>query len=371
MSEDKIIREVKTKKLEDLIDIQYFEQNSREASTKRFRIPKWQRYPSWKTHQKVALVDSIMKDYPIHAIIMTRHVQNGRGFFYIQDGQTRMSALQDYLMDKFKWPEEDSGLRPRLYSELSEAEKATFRYYQISVTEIEIPNADEMKIASDMFGRLNSGKSLTPNEKYNNRQDTQVMSFIYELIADARFKQSFKLFLQPIGNTARADKPRTMFPNLGNMVSLILYISSDGRDGTTLNPAYEANAFRLEGLTETNKEEVRRFLVEYFKIIQDARVGNRSRINKQPFTSVSGALGMIAHDWLLGKRALREYTGEWLSPNRHVMLWYAAQIIHDKNYNKSIFAAAMGIDISRWQQCYNEKRYSLVFEAYTRAHVDN
>ena len=91
---------------------------------KQYRIPEHQRFPAWSTKKKQSLVESVLNNWPIHAIILSKQIEQHltddhqeptfNEYFNIEDGQTRLSALQDFFLDKF--PTTDTnGL---LYSQL-------------------------------------------------------------------------------------------------------------------------------------------------------------------------------------------------------------------------------------------------------------
>lgn len=94
-----------------------------------YRIPEHQRFPSWSLVKKQKLVDSILKNYPIHAFIMVRRLENGGQdeFCNIEDGQTRMTSLQEYLLNGY--PNEDG----KLFSELDSVMQERFKNYQVTI----------------------------------------------------------------------------------------------------------------------------------------------------------------------------------------------------------------------------------------------
>ena len=53
-----------------------FNSRARDESTLPLRIPLHQRYPQWKHSKKCKLVDSVMKNYPMSGMILSRVVKN-------------------------------------------------------------------------------------------------------------------------------------------------------------------------------------------------------------------------------------------------------------------------------------------------------
>ena len=85
-----------TMKLWDIIDPDIFDNTAVRGSVednKEFRIPIHNRFPQWKSSKSEDLVDSIMKNYPIHSIMTSQHVSEGIVYKDIEDGQTRLSVL--------------------------------------------------------------------------------------------------------------------------------------------------------------------------------------------------------------------------------------------------------------------------------------
>jgi hypothetical protein len=89
------------------------------------------------------LVDSIFKNYPIHAFIAIRHlVVDGdevTEFCNIEDGQTRMTALQEYMLDGYHSEAGDAANDGKLYSELEPVMKERFKNYQVTLEVFSVP----------------------------------------------------------------------------------------------------------------------------------------------------------------------------------------------------------------------------------------
>ncbi len=122
-----VTREHTSRSLISIISPEQFSPNDRHESDKTYRVPEHQRYPSWLQANKERLVDSVMSDWIIGQITLTKHhEQNGDEYYNVQDGQTRMGALQEFVMDKFPW-------NGKLYSELTAEERAKFNNYTVQL----------------------------------------------------------------------------------------------------------------------------------------------------------------------------------------------------------------------------------------------
>ena len=51
------------------------ELNQQDIIRKQYRIPENQRFPAWSTKKKQSLVESVLHNWPIHAIILSKHVE--------------------------------------------------------------------------------------------------------------------------------------------------------------------------------------------------------------------------------------------------------------------------------------------------------
>ena len=187
MHSTNVMREHTSRSLISLISPDQFDPMDRAGSQKTYRVPEHQRYPSWSSLKKERLVDSVMANWIIGQITLTKHndpTQNGDEYFNVQDGQTRMGALQEFVMDKFPW-------NGRLYSELTAEERARFNAYTVQLDifkkERNMSQADFNRIICEIFERLNSGTPLTDNDKYWNRSDTPAMQLLNRLKGSAEF----------------------------------------------------------------------------------------------------------------------------------------------------------------------------------------
>lgn len=142
------------------------------------RNDEYQRGETWSTQQKQALVDSILRGYPIPSLFVHLKIKSGmRGTvsekFEVVDGQQRIIALADYFADKFELLDPtDKKLKlpmsmrsisvtwaKRIYSMLSEADKEALSNRKLNVYVLsEVDQEDQVR---DLFIRLQSGTALT------------------------------------------------------------------------------------------------------------------------------------------------------------------------------------------------------------------
>ena len=107
-----VIRRMTTMKLSEIIGIDVFDPEDRQESiqtcmnlgAKQYRVPDHQRFPGWRDEKPQYLVDTILKNFTFGAITMTTHVdlRTHTIYYNIQDGQTRLTTLQKFVLGKFE-----------------------------------------------------------------------------------------------------------------------------------------------------------------------------------------------------------------------------------------------------------------------------
>jgi len=285
-----IQREQISKALRDMISEEAFAPADRVKSTKKYRIPQHQRFASWPVAYKVALVDSVFCDYPIGAIIVTTHVDECGIYYNIQDGQTRLSALQDFAMSRFEWD-------GRTYADLSDEERCRFGSYAVRVDNVQAaPGTSEAAFhlcISDMFERLNTSKPLSDNDKFHNKKDTPAMQLLQRLLVSDEFGGDIRRFLW---HSVGEGKKRT---HLKSFVCVVL--ASALLETTCLTTSYSRNAPMLVKAHIGEVEELRAksFLRCYFAILRAALEG---KVPQPKYGVVSGVCGLVLCNWILSEK---------------------------------------------------------------------
>ena len=316
-----VIREQTTRSLISIVSPQRFDPTDRVGSDKLIRVPEHQRHPSWPQANKERLVDSVMSNYPIGQITMTKHNDiNGEEYFNVQDGQTRMGALQEFVMDQFPW-------KGRLYSEMTADERAGFNNFVIQVDIFKkerIMHQTEFDgIICEIFERLNSGKPLTDNDKYWNRKDTPAMKLLNQLRCSAEFGPLIRKYMW---SNLGGGKGRS---GLNHFIGLILGLinqramcisTSFMHNGTTL----------METVVDADGERrVTDFLRWYFGLLTDVFQFAGWSV-KRNFGKLSGVCGMIAVDWINCPVVARGHYEMW---KKYVELQYSRM-----NFERRLFA---------------------------------
>jgi|LauGreDrversion4_1035100.scaffolds.fasta_scaffold67775_2 hypothetical protein len=308
-----------------------------------YRIEEHQRFPSWSLHKKQLLVDSVLKDFPINAFILTRHNKNGDEYYSVEEGQTRMTALQEYLMDGFACEVGSIG-NGKKYSELSQRLQTAFITYQVTV-EIFKCTADSAREMAEIFNRLNSGKPLGDNDKFHSRlRISPVMHYMNEVKNHVDLRGDFARFVGPIGT----GKSRKL---LGDMVGAILSIATrDGDQGghACINTSYELNNKYLNtDLSPEQKDDVLNFFRSYFSTLRNAIDSTSFRPQKR-YGKLSGALGLSACAWVTSGTI----------PS--AISWYVNKILYDRRYEPASFNALSQGDIRNCQGSAVKNRLEMI-----------
>jgi hypothetical protein len=307
-----------SKKLIDLIGVDRFDSSVERGGAddvKLYRVPQHNRFPQWNPEKGENLVDSVMNNYPIHTIMLSRYPSH----FDIEDGQTRMSVLQNYLKGQFTWNE-------MRYNELSVAQQTAFNTYETRVEILENMGETEEEFdrqIREIFARLNSGKPLTGNDKYHLYvTSSPVLCTIMQIKETAEFKPKFRKYIGGIG-TGKTRK------QLSDMVGAVLplVLTSEIRTDC-INTSYERNHCYLKSpITEIGIENVKAFFRFYFALLDEGLPIDMKRCDK--FGKLSGILGLLVYSWVTD----RENT---TSIHRPRWLRYVTEGLN-KDYNKMVF----------------------------------
>lgn len=127
--------------------------------------PSYQRRSVWNQSYKDYFIDTLLLNYPAPAIFLFEEIsEDGTGRYAVVDGKQRLTAVFEFLEDKFAAPEIASvtRLRERYFSDFSSEDKKNFYGYQFSIEFL--PATDEGTL-NNIFDRINRNVAkLTPQE---------------------------------------------------------------------------------------------------------------------------------------------------------------------------------------------------------------
>lgn len=125
--------------------------------------PPFQRNPVWQDKQKAALIDTILRGYPIPELYLQTLVDDeGDEKHVVVDGQQRIRACIEFLGGGFALGEESGTLAGSTFSLLSPGQKKQVFEYKFVVRELPPLSDPEIR---EIFGRLNRNNvALNPQE---------------------------------------------------------------------------------------------------------------------------------------------------------------------------------------------------------------
>ena len=317
-----------------------------------YRIPEHQRFPAWPTTKKQKLVDSIFKNYPIHAFIAIRHLvvdgDDVTEFCNIEDGQTRMTSLQEYMLNGYPSEAGDGPNDGKLYSELEPAMKERFKNYQVTL-EVFSGRGITNDVIADIFNRLNSGKPLGDNDKFHSRMNTPIMDFLNELKGHIDLRDNIEKFIGAIG-TGKSRK------GLGDIVGAILAVATRHEDSggqACINTSYEQNYKYLKKvLTNPQRNDVIAFFKAYFAMLHRANSSTTARPKKHLYGKLSGVLGLSVFCWVSDGQIRSEIE------------WYLTKLIQNPKYEPATFRELTKGDIRNCQGASVARRVDKIIMEY-------
>jgi len=186
------------------------------------RNDEYQRGETWNTQQKQALIDSILRGYPIPSLFLHSKVKKSmRGAvsekFEVVDGQQRIIALADFLADKFELLDpRDKKLKlpmsmrnlpvpwaKKTFSMLGSEHQEILKTRKLNVYVLSsIDHEDQVR---DLFIRLQSGTALT-RQQIRDAWPGAVGPFIEGLAGKLKRRPSIQVFGYVDGRGMRDDE---------------------------------------------------------------------------------------------------------------------------------------------------------------------
>ena len=138
--------------------------------------PWYQRRSVWTTTQKSYLINTLLENKPIPAILMrySLDLEHGKTIREVVDGQQRIRAILEFCNNEFSVRDSATGDK-QTFSQLSRAQRENFLLTALPVGNLlGATDADVI----DIFGRINSvSKNLNAQEKRNSRFSGEFKQF--------------------------------------------------------------------------------------------------------------------------------------------------------------------------------------------------
>lgn len=335
-----------------LIGEEYFtpRQEGDAPITTYYRVPDHQRFPDWKLYKKQRLVDSVLKNFPIHAIIGVeqKKIQNNAIVEWcdIEDGQTRMTYLQEFYHNKFRCEEGITCAGSGCYfKDLSPILQERFKNYQVSLEKFRGDNISSDDIA-EIFTRLNSGKPLGDNDKFHSRKETAVLIYLEELKTHPELRSDFKLYIGKIGEGKK-------YSLLGDMIGAILAIATRHNEKACITTSYELNYKYLKNVfTHEQKSDIIAFFRAYFEMLHQQNDGIVPKPKKDLYRSLTGILGLSVCSWKEFNRI------------QDAISWYVGKKIDNSTYVPATFVELNNGDTRNNQGLAIKKRLEKIMQQF-------
>lgn len=282
-----------------------FDSASRHESVLDYRIPIHQRHPSWKKDKQDKLIDSVMRNYPIGSMIVSKRIEDNTEFYTIEDAQTRLTILQSFYNNKIKWTDKncliDNHPNDYLFKDIKPCFRKQFENYTINFEIIRHATNNDVH---EIFERLQEGEPLKDEDKYWNRRKTPRVSYAFQLIKEPYWNDSYMHTINEI-----SDKNRKRLSNIMNLIGAIV-------DGN----GYFSKSFDIHGkkvkepISDLDKDRIKNFLQYYNSIIDEAyrEAPRQKKEGFRHFYNIGKDLGMILFDWLNNPDIREEAKEMWI-----------------------------------------------------------
>lgn len=146
--------------------------------------PPYQRGPVWRLSQKQRLIDSILRNYDIPKIYLTKLSPPRPPFDHeVTDGQQRLRAIWEFLDGSYALGSDSEDLPDlgdlsgKTFEQLSPEAQDRVKLFRLTVAELRSASDEEVR---ELFLRLQEGESLNPAEK-RNAMLGEMRNFVWQL----------------------------------------------------------------------------------------------------------------------------------------------------------------------------------------------
>ena len=283
-----------------------FNYDDRSNTKLEYRIPDHQRFPQWSLKKKRKLIDSVFRNYTMTGLILSGNidVDQESSYYDIEDGQTRLSVLQEYYVNVFRYCEniEEAASVGLKYSELSIECQDRFLDYKLSREVVKKtrtrPHDTQTSHINEMFERLQEGMPLKDFDKYWNRSSDPLVSFAMELINHYRDTD----FGKHMDIKKFNGNDRRRLSDICGLISGVLYGGKDGEHDKHTSPSFNLQFDIIrKPISIDAKKKVYDFCEYYSEIISRAYGEDNLPFKKghlkQQFYNMNKIMGVILVDW--------------------------------------------------------------------------
>lgn len=237
-----------------------FDNKKRQTSELEYRIPEHQRFPQWNKENKIKLIDTVIKDYTMSSLIVSQKydIDNHCVYYDIEDGQTRLSYLQDFVNGVFSYVLNGEEY---YFKEFSDTAKEKFLSYTLSIEVIKKkPGVSEKEYdyeIEEIFERLQGGTPLNNDDKFWNRKDSPMVKLAIELFKNKKLKKYFS-----INKFDPKNGHRKKLSNICGLIGSILYES--------YTPSFKLQKDNIDTNIENSHKKLVDEFVDYYIDILDS-----------------------------------------------------------------------------------------------------
>lgn len=239
-----------------------FDYRKRNNSNLLYNIPEHQRYPQWNKEQKQKLIDTVFRNYPMSGFVVSEHIEDKNKRYDFEDGQTRLSVLQQYFMDEFSYTYNNHEI---FYSNLSMQSKRRFTNYYINLEVL--ANIKDPDVVHDVFDRLQNGTVLKKPDLYWNRKEYSYVKKAMDIV-----KTPIWLDKYMNTNSGISDKHRSALPSVVTLIYSIIHFNEVREQKQesmrkTMCEDYRAQALNLNNPIKKSDEKRIETFLEYINHI--------------------------------------------------------------------------------------------------------
>jgi hypothetical protein len=248
--------------------------------------PEFQRNAVWPRAAKAYLIDTMLSEKPIPVLYFQRGVsaQTGRIDYNVVDGQQRLSAVFQFIENRFSLTEsaDDAPWARKRWKALSDEERERILSYDFVVQELSGYDTESIR---DMFTRMNRYVvALSPQELRHANEDGAFKRFIEKLGA-RKYWTERRIVSTSAANRMRGDEIAA------ELVILILEGPQDKKKSIDFYYSAFQEAFEQEASTETRLDQL-------LQIVDDALPNLAESAFRRPanFYALVGALNELLEE---------------------------------------------------------------------------
>lgn len=279
-----------------------FDSYERFNDTLEYCIPEHQRMPQWNKDNKEKFIETIFYGYPIGTITLSEYrKEDGNIKYNIEDGQTRLSVLQQYFDNKFS-------CCGKKFEDLRESQKNIYLSYKIPRIVLRkcdnISDTEHECNIHEIFERLQCGKALSDSDKIWNRIDKSIVQFAIELIEKYNTEENY------FNNKNFSSKKRNILSEFTGIICTVLYSEEFMDDQYLTAYRFQCKFIMTKIITDLEKKKVMKFMDIYLELIttayscQDDKLKSITKPTNLNFQKCNKFWGVILIDYLQNNESL-------------------------------------------------------------------